>query len=131
MKTQERVALLFGLSFLGMGGMSYMRGRRGVDLLTDTALYGLAVGTAVNGAWWMAEWTSASAVTESNPGFLSGFLSSAVMNGAHGGMGALSSQAVKMLSQVNSNDLYSSMKAHGVKVAPVPDDPNVVTQDSD
>ena len=48
MKTGERIALLYGLSIAGAAAVSYYRGRRGRDMVTDTLLHGAVVGTGVN-----------------------------------------------------------------------------------
>ena len=115
MKTQDRIALLYAASILGMGGVAYARGRRGMDLLTDAALYGLAVGTAANGLWYVA--------SSEEP--LSGWLPSQSQ------MGSMSERAVKLLTNVDASSLYKEMKTSGVKIAPVPDDPSIVAQDEE
>lgn len=52
-------------------------------------------------------------------------------NGDYEGMGNLSRDAVSFLSQINPEELYSNFKKHGLKIAPIPDNPSIVTQDED
>jgi hypothetical protein len=48
MKTAHRVALIYGVCLLGAAGISFYRQRRGKELLVDTLIHGLVVGTAFN-----------------------------------------------------------------------------------
>ena len=115
MKSQERVALLYLGSVLGMGAVAYMRGRRGTDLITDSVLYGLAVGTGANALWYTASGENPLAGVLPNPDAFA----------------QMPKTAVRLLTQVDPDVLLRPMNAMGVKIAESPSDPNVVTQEMD
>jgi hypothetical protein len=46
------------------------------------------------------------------------------------GMGQLSSEAVKFLSNINP-ELYDSFKGMGLKIAPIPSNPSIIVQDEE
>jgi hypothetical protein len=48
MKSTERMALLYGVAFVGAAGVSMYRGRQGQEVLVDTVLHGFVAGTAFN-----------------------------------------------------------------------------------
>ncbi len=52
-------------------------------------------------------------------------------NGDWEGMGKLPKAAVTYLNKINPDDLYASFKKNGLKVAPIPENPSIVTQDED
>ena len=114
MKSQERIALIFLGSVVGMAGVAYARGRRGGELLTDAMLYGLAVGAAGNSLWYAA--------AGENP------LAGIIPNPAD--FGRVPREAVKMLTSVDS-DILSPMVKAGVKVALAPEDHHYVNQDAE
>lgn len=132
MKKAERAALIYGVSLLGMGTISYVRGRRGMELVTDSILYGLVTGTVVNGVWFAASGEASEAVASIPNPFsglsLGGLLSS---NPAKHAMGTLPRKAVAMLEAINQDELYAPRKAHGVTVGPVEGDPHNVNQDEE
>jgi cytochrome bd-type quinol oxidase subunit 1 len=117
-KTTERIALIYGLSVLGAGAVSYWRGRRGQELFADAALHGVVAGTTFNVVGWL--------VTES--GVKVPLV--AQVNSAEG-IGKLTEKGKDLLAQVNVSDFYAAMKENGVKIAPIPDNPSIVTQDAD
>jgi hypothetical protein len=132
-KTAERIALLYGLSIAGAAAISYYRGRRGSDLLVDAALHGGVVGTGVNVIGFLVADKPAAApvpVARSNGGGGGGLLSSVLAIGnAARSVGKLSKQGQKLLSQM-PDELYSDFKRNGVKVAAIPENPNMVNQDA-
>lgn len=131
MKPMDRIALLYAASFLGMGAVGYARGRRGMELFTDATIYGLTAGTAINGAIWLTsaeEPVAAAAPAALGLGGLFALANSASMAS---GNGNLPEKAVKLLANLDEKSLYRAMKASGVKIAPVPDNPSIVEQDED
>jgi hypothetical protein len=128
MKKAERVALVYGVSLIGMGAVAYARGRRGMDLVTDGFLYGLVAGTAVNGAWFVASGEASSAVA-SIPNPFDGLPGLGAMFMGENPMGTLPRQAVNLLAAINQDELYAPKKAAGVTVGPVSGDPHMVNQD--
>lgn len=52
-------------------------------------------------------------------------------NGDYEGMGNLPKKAVNFLSNLNPEELYADFKGMGLKIAPIPDNPSIVTQDED
>ena len=130
MKPAERIPLIFGVAILGAGAFSFYRGRRGTELLTETALHGLSLGTGLNVVAWLASEGEVSEIYSEaeTPSYEAPLL--ALKNTAEG-MGKLSSQAVALLSELDTGTLYAAMKRNGVKVAPVPENPSIVVQDED
>lgn len=122
MKTTERVALIYGLSVLGAGAVSLYRGRSGSELFVDAAMHGVVAGTALNVGVWLAGESGLS---------LPSLPSVAQLNDGLEGVGKLSSEGKKLLSQLDTDTLYASMKSNGVKIAPVPENPSIVNQDMD
>lgn len=110
MKTSERTALIYGLSFLGATAISYaVGGKRGKELVTDAVIWGVAGGTVANLAW-------ASASGEVSETLTNGFL------------GATPQAAVKLLAQ--SSPDFTPGKRDGVKVGVAPEDPYIVNLDA-
>lgn len=58
-------------------------------------------------------------------------LTVAQTNGDWEGMGKLPKEAVKYLNRINPDKLYANFKKNGLKVAPVPENPSIITQDED
>lgn len=116
MDAKTRIALVYGLSALGAGAFSYYRGREITDIFKDAAIQGLVFGTGANVAVWL--------VSE-YPG-----ASTAITNTVSG-MGSLSGDAVKLLSNLDTEALYSTLKENGVKIAMAPLNPDLIRQDSD
>ena len=89
-----------------------------MDLVKDTACYGLAGGTAANVITYVAMPKSTTAL--SNGFGLLGTIANA---------GKLSAKGAKLLSNLDTDTLYANMKKDGVKVAPIPANPSIVNQD--
>lgn len=128
MKTSHKIALAFGLSLIGAGTVAYLRGRTNKELVQDTVLHGLLIGSGFSVAIWLSALNSPEQAVTSmpNPSFLDRAL--ALVNGATR-MGNMSKEAVKLLSQVNSDSLYGPWRDSGVKAAPTPDDEYTVHQE--
>lgn len=123
MKATDRVVMLYTLSLVGAAGVSYYRGRRGLQLLSDTMYHGVAVGTVVNiGGYIFANPTARTAVTNG-----AGLGFNLLSNGKR--MGNMSKKAVKYLEQVNP-DLFKPFKANGIKVDEIPKNPKIINQDA-
>ena len=118
MKTSHRIALIYAVSAAAAGGAAYWRGKRGMDLVKDTACYGLAGGTAANVITYVAMPKGTTALSN---GF--GLL------GAVTNAGKMSAKGAKLLSGLDTETLYANMKKNGVKVAPIPENPSIVNQD--
>jgi hypothetical protein len=156
MKTEERVALIYGASVLGAAAVSYWRGRRGTEIFYDAAIHGAVAGTVFNiiGYLTMEDGTQVPLIEARENEFegsefgddIEGLGEEAEDNSVlpslatpnfghktppnYDGMGVLSDKAVALLAKVNSEQLYEPMKSGGVKVAPVPENPNIVNQDA-
>lgn len=115
MKPVEKFALVYGLSAFGVGVASYWKGRRGTELLYDTAVYGGMAGTAINVILYA---TSEGGIARDNGEYED-----------LTGTGTLPREAVRLVQSIDSDRLYAPMKANGVKVAPVSDNPSIINQD--
>jgi len=117
MKTSNRIALLYGLSLAGAGAVSFYRGRRGQELMLDTALHGAVAGTAFNVVGWLLleSGDEAPILAQANAGVK--------------GMGKMSKQAIALLNNLDTDSLYEALKENGVKIADVPANPSIITQD--
>lgn len=113
----RKTAWIFAGSFAGAAAVAYWRGRRGQDLATDAVKHGLVVGAGVSASLWALDLAGVVVPVIGNP-------SHAVTN-----MGNMPKKAIELLSNINPDQLYRAMRASGVKVAPVPDDPSMVAQD--
>lgn len=120
MKPAERIAIIYGVSVAAAAAVSFARGRRGADLLMDTALHGAIAGTAFNVVGWL--------VLESG---VKVPLLAARSNPKDHGVGKLGEEGKKLLARLNTDDLYAESKEDGVKIAAIPEDPSVVKQDED
>jgi len=118
MKTSHRITLIYAVSAAAAGGAAYWRGKRGMELVKDTACYRLAGGTAANVIAYFAMPKQSTALSN---GF--GLL------GAIANAGKMSAKGAKLLSNLDTDTLYASMKSNGVKVAPIPSNPSIVVQD--
>jgi hypothetical protein len=114
MKSTERMALLYGVAFVGAAGVSMYRGRQGQEVLVDTVLHGFVAGTAFN----IVDWTlvQGSPVEESALGNPFGAFS-AIVNRTMD-MGRMGKKAVDLLTDVDSS-LYDDFKKNGVKIGPI------------
>ena len=114
----KRIALIYGVSMLGAAGVAYLRGRTHVtDMLSDAILHGIVAGTVFNvvGYFTLADGSTVPLLAQTNAGVK--------------GLGKLGAEGVKVLSNINVDQLYSTMKSGGVSVGPVPDNPSVVVQE--
>lgn len=123
MKTSHYIGLCYVVSIGAAGGVSYLRGKRGLELAKDAALYGAALGTTTAVIGYLSR-SPAKAVT-AKPNF-SPLAKLATANT----LGKLSAGGVKLLSNLDTDKLYANMKKNGVKVAPLPDNPSIVVQDA-
>jgi hypothetical protein len=125
MKTAERMALLCGVSFLGAGAIAYFRGRRGKELVYDTLLHGAIASVGLNVVGWLvlesgevvpvvAALNSAGAKTQLKK---------------YTDMGKTTPEGLRLLEQMNVDTVLRDLKAQGVKIAFVPEDPSVIFQD--
>ena len=118
MKSSTRTALIMGASVLGAGAVSYFRGRRGAQLLFDTALHGAAVGTGLSVVARLVlpdgQTVPVLALPNSHEGVQ--------------GMGKLGAEGIKLLSSLNVDKLYSDMDKGGVVVGPIPENDSIVIQ---
>lgn len=128
----KNVALAYGLGLAGAGAFAWWRGRRGKDLLVDTAVYGAIAGTGIVVVGYLQ------GEQEESPGGLGALLNSILsgvspaseITGLNEGMGSLSNRAVKLLETIDP-DILKPYKGHGVKIGEVPSDPNIITLDKD
>jgi hypothetical protein len=115
-----KTALIFGTSVLGAAAFSYWRGRRGFEIVKDAAVHGSIVGTGLFLVSWLVLPSGEVVPLLAQPN-----------HGAVKGLGNLGAEGQKLLASVNADRLYADMKAPGVKVAPVPDNPSIIVQDPD
>lgn len=124
MTKTERMAAVYGVSFLVAAGVSMYRGRQGQEVLVDTMLHGFVGGTAVNIAdWVLVQDSPVEASALGNP--FGAF--SAIVNRTMD-MGRMGKKAVDLLTDVDSS-LYDDFKKNGVKIGPIPSNPSFVNQD--
>lgn len=163
MKTLQRALLIYGVSFVGAGVVSFVRGRRGAEMAMDTLLHGAIAGTALNVVGYLvlgsgevvpvvsvpnglaidedgniqdldavevsdAEPVSALA-NSSLPNAVNPLSSAAGSDKGTGGVGKTPKKALELLSQINPDRLFASLKENGVKIAEVPPNASVVLQD--
>lgn len=114
----KKAGLVYAASAGVAAGVAYLRGRRGTDLLRDTAVHGFVAGTGLVATGYALDLVKVEVPLLSNPS-------------EHLSMGNMPKKAVALLSQVNPASLFAPMKRAGVKVAPVPEDPAVIMQDED
>lgn len=123
MKASERITLLYALGIVGAAGVSYYRGRRGQQLVAETAIHGVVAGTALNVANWLL-------IEEASPLALANPLPNpfAALTNAKD-MGRMGKKAIELLSEVDDN-LFKDFKGNGVKVGEIPSNPSMVNQDA-
>jgi hypothetical protein len=124
MKLSERIVLVYVASVAASAGVSYYRGRRGNELLLDTALHGAIAGTAINLAAQAFVPADGESMALFNP-----LLSGLSMLKSNSGMGKMGQRAIDLLSHIDDT-LYDDFKANGVKVGPIPNNPSMVQQDA-
>lgn len=122
MKTSHYIGLCYVVSIGAAGGVAYLRGKRGLELVTDAALYGGALGTTTAVIGYLSRRPNQAVA---KPNFTLNPLKVATSNA----MGKLSKGGFKLLANLDTDRLYANMKANGVKVAPLPDNPSIVVQD--
>lgn len=111
MNQRERIMMIYAASMGGAGLVSYLRGRRGPDVVYDAMWQGALVGTVgVIGDMYLNEG------------------SFALTNGEHDPHGTLSDEAIRVLDEVNP-EVYEPMRSHGVKIADSPENLSIVNQD--
>lgn len=143
MRTRNKIVLAYLLAITGAGAWSYWRQRRAIAAIDDpplappidyravakdALLFGFAGGTALSvGVWLSALKNPQAAITSTaNPSFFERAV--ALMNGAVG-MGNMSKDAIRLLSQVDVATLYKPFKKQGVTVGPVPVDEDIIDLD--
>lgn len=114
----RKTAWIFAGSFAGAAAVSYWRGRRGQEMANEVVKHGLVVGAGVSASLWALDLAGVVVPALENP-------AKAVRN-----MGNMPKQAIELLSHINPDQLYAAMRQGGVKVAPVPDDPSMISQES-
>lgn len=118
MKRADRIALTYVVSTTGAAVISFLRGRRGMDLVRDTALHGVVVGTGLNIVGWVV-FDVDGVPTLINSGEPPNYNST----------GMLSDEAIELMAQVNAQDIYAPMRRGGVKVDEIPENPSIVVQE--
>ena len=108
--------LIYGGSFLGAALISYYTGKRGRPLLKQAAWCSLISGSAIVVLGVVAK---PAPKARTNGWF-----------GNPGKMGKLPQAGVKVLEAIDTSTLYAPMNKNGVKIEPVPDKPNVITQEA-
>jgi len=111
-KPAERIALIYGISLVSAGAYAYYQGQRGEDLLRDTAVHGLVLGTGLTLADWLV---LAPPIAYANPSAKN--------------MGTMSEEAIQLLQKLDVDTLYQDHKEGGVTVAPLPKNPSLILQD--
>lgn len=124
MKPGQKVVVIYALSTGAAYGVAYFRGKRGFELVKDTACYGLAGGTVANVVAYIAVAAAKPKIEiEAKQNF------NPLRIAAKNTMGKLSKGGLQLLSNLDTEKLYAAMKSGGVKVAPLPDNPSIVVQD--
>lgn len=118
MKTANRIAMIYGVSLLGAGAVSFYRGRRGTELLRDAALHGAVTGTALNVVGWLVLESG-----EKIPMFAA--------TNSEGGLGKTPKKVIALLNTIDNDALFADLKENGVKVAEAPKNASIVMQDAD
>lgn len=110
----NQIMLIYGVSALGAAAFSWYSGKREIsEIAIDVLLYGGIIGTGVNVVFWLSE--------ESKPVALPNPESKKC-----GEAGKLSSEGIKVLSQIDPQILYRAAKYIGVTIGPEGDDPHTV-----
>lgn len=114
-----RIPLATALGF-GVGALYYKYKQRGdKSVLLDLVVPGASLALGFNVIGWLM----------TDMGVFPMLV--ARTNSSHDqGMGKLSDEAVKFLSNINP-EIYESFKGMGLKIAPIPSNPSIVVQDDD
>lgn len=110
----EQLVLVYGLSTLSAGLVSWLSGKKGAEIARDALVGGAASGTVLLLLGVGADGQPVYAQMNSNKG-----------------MGSLSQEAIGLLENIDADHLYQPMKRSGVKVAAIPANPSVVLQDAE
>jgi len=111
-----RVPLATALGFSVAGLLYYYKNRTDKTIGMDFILPGVTMAIGFNVIGWL--------MTD-----MGVFPILAKSNGDYESMGNLSKKAVGFLSQINPEELYADFKKYGLKIAPIPENPSIVTQD--
>ena len=118
--------LIYGGSFLGAAFLSYYTGKRGRPLLKQAAWCSLISGSAIV--------VLGVVVKPAPPARKNGWNPWAISRGPRRpgaeGMGKLSKKGVAVLEAIDTSTLYAPMNKDGVKIEPVPEKANVITQEA-
>lgn len=109
------IGLIYGMSFAGVATFLYFTGKRGTELWKQSVVCTALSGTGIVVLGIVGE--------NYKPGTL------ATPNEATG-LGKLTKKGVAVIEAIDTQTLYADMNSKGVKVAPVPDNPNMVRQDA-
>lgn len=116
-----RVPLATALGFGVVGAYYYFVNKNpSKSLVMDFLIPGATVAVGFNLIGWLA----------TDMGWVP-VIESAKPNGDLNDMGRLPKAAIEFLSNINPAELYADMKSMGLKIAPIPDNPSIVTQDMD
>lgn len=113
----------YGIGLAGAAALNWWLGKRGKDLVVDTALYGAVIGTGITVVSHLGG--------EDDLAGLGALMNSmgvspvSTITGANEGMGSLSRKAVAYLAHLNP-DLLSDYQDKSLKIGEVPPDPNVI-----
>jgi len=113
-----RIPLLTLAGFGIAGAIYYWRSKPNKTIGLDLVLPGVLLASGLNLIGWLA----------SEQGWIPVY-GEAKSNGSDNGMGKLPKKAVDYLTVIDEAKMYKPFKKGGLKVAPVPDDPSVVTQE--
>lgn len=145
MKTTHKIALVYGLTIFGAAAFAWWRRRAEVQsegeerttalkaVAKDAIVHGMVAGTCISVAVWLQALNSASHELDfeededgESPGLFQGMVSLA--NGVTS-MGNMSKDAIRFLSKIDTERLYSPFKADGVTVSEVPHNEDYVEQE--
>lgn len=120
------IALAYGLSLAACGAFSWYTGKRGSDLVKQSLGCAAITGTTIIAIGAVVSVTGKPPKTVAMNNGMFGLGKS-----KKGGVGKLNAKGVRLLETLDTDRLYADMKNNGVKVAAIPSNPNVVTQDAD
>jgi hypothetical protein len=115
MANKNHVAATYLAGFISGGLLSYWRGKRGVELGSDTVVHGVIIGSAANVGLWLLSSEEAPTAAVAKQNTISGF-------------GKLPEPAIDLLSNPLS---FAVQKVTGLRIAPPPSDRAVITQDDE
>ena len=124
MTNAEKLALIFGASVGGAALVSYLRGHREpMAIAKDAAVHGAIVGTGLTVAYWV--YSESDAVRgRAQPNGIP--LLSRQSSATKLPYGRMTAEGINLLSNLDTDKLYSKMNGKGVKVLEEPPDPHVV-----